>query len=263
MPRRVHSHRPVSIEPLEPRLLRTATSSIATAEFDHAISEPLAITAPAFHASLSQTAENAYIAAFYTSILGRTPDSVALTTWSTYLQAGNTTTQLAAAIASTSEFDSNYVDSLYVQFLGRHADNTGLIAFTNSMRNGTANTGIVQSLLTSPEFITRAGNTPAGYVAALYSNLLDRTASTGEISYWVDTLNAGGTDATIESAIAGSPEARKVIVTTAFETFLGRNPDTTGLTYWTSQLAAGATQPSLIAGLVNSTEYLTAHSLIA
>jgi hypothetical protein len=95
----------------------------------------------------------------------------------------------------------------------------------------------------------------SGYVGNLYTELLHRGGSSGEIAAWVGVLNGGASGEQVARAIANSTEFRSRIVSDDYLRLLGRAPDAAGLNAWVAQLAAGLTPDQIEAALVSSDEY--------
>src|SRR4029077_7619517 len=59
----------------------------------------------------------------------------------------------------------------------------------------------------------------------------------------------------IAHAVAASPEATQIVVSTLYQDTLGRAPDPSGLTYWAGQLQVGASTSTVLASLLGSDEF--------
>jgi len=75
------------------------------------------------------------------------------------------------------------VDSWYLRYLGRHADPAGLHDHVRAIRHGTPLDVVEAAILGSPEYYVRNGNTPEGFVAALYRDVLGRRADRHEFNH--------------------------------------------------------------------------------
>jgi hypothetical protein len=95
----------------------------------------------------------------------------------------------------------------------------------------------------------------AAYVGHLYSELLHRNGSPGEVAGWVSILNGGASGEQVAGAIASSTEFRTRVVSEDYQRLLGRLPEAGGLNAWVSRLAAGLTPDQLEAAIVGSDEY--------
>jgi hypothetical protein len=74
------------------------------------------------------------------------------------------------------------VDGWYHRYLGRHIDPIGRRDHVHALRHGTLAAVVEAAILSSPEYYLRNGNTPEGYVAALYRDVLGRRAGIHEFS---------------------------------------------------------------------------------
>jgi hypothetical protein len=107
------------------------------------------------------------------------------------------------------------------------------------------------SSATSP---ASGGSITPALVAKFYTRVLGRTASDGEINYWVTTLQ-GQPPSVLANDIERAPEARLRVVTGWYQTFLGRTPAGGEPTFWVNQFASGATEEQVLAGILSSAEY--------
>src|SRR5262249_50339398 len=87
---------------------------------------------------------------------------------------------------------ASLVDSWYVRYLGRHADPVGLSSEVRAISRGTPLDVAEAAILASPEYYVRNGNTPEGYVAALYRDVLGRRAGSHEFAHQVNHVLRDG-----------------------------------------------------------------------
>jgi hypothetical protein len=208
-----------------------------------------------------------FISAAYLSILNRAVDPAALTYWSAQAAAGQSDTQIAAAIAGSTEYEGDEVNAIYQEDLHRAADSAGLAYWIGQLQHGTSPDTVRASILGSAEFFTDsrgsgATATNTTFVTALYSHILSR-APDGGLTYWTGLLDTG-TDATTQVAAAflQTDESHGDTISADFETFLARTPTSFELTYFDSLLDANIAQSSLIATFVGSPEFLTLHDIL-
>ncbi len=116
--------------------------------------------------------------------------------WLTDLQTLQTGARLTNAEATTE------VNALYETLLGRAPDAGGEAGFVSALEQGASFTSVVTVILNSPEYAS-INTTPDDFVGSLYTNVLGRTGTTGEIDAWVAT---GDTNAEIVSAFLAAPE---------------------------------------------------------
>jgi hypothetical protein len=122
------------------------------------------------------------------------------------------------------------VNGFYPRYLGRQADEAGIQFWLNAMANGVSEQQVLAGIVGSQEFfVTKGGSTNAGYVTALYSELLLRTdpPSTAELNYYVNQLNAGRPRADIAYGFIYSTEYETQLVNEWFFHYLDdSNPNT-------------------------------------
>jgi hypothetical protein len=111
------------------------------------------------------------------------------------------TVNVTAASAQTVNA-SDLVDSWYHRYLGRHVDSAALNDRLHAIRRGTALDSVEAAILASPEYYARNGNTPEGFVAALYRDVLGRRAGSHEFARQVDHVVRDGRTAVALRIIA-------------------------------------------------------------
>src|SRR5262249_40496091 len=147
------------------------------------------------------------------------------------------------------------VQQLYQKYLHRSADPAGLASGVIALTTGTI-AQLKATLLGSPEYFqTRGNSTNAGFLQAIYPDLLGRAPDAqGEAS--LSQLLAQGTSRTaVATMMINSLEAHQVLVTGYYQEFLGRQPDTAGLNSLVTQLQNGARDEDIIAAITSSGEY--------
>jgi hypothetical protein len=103
-----------------------------------------------------------------------------------------TLTATAAPIQAQTVEVSSLVDSWYVRYLGRHADPVGLTSEVRAISAGTPLDVAEAAILASPEYYVKNGNTPEGFVAALYRDVLGRRAGSAEFAHQVNRVLRDG-----------------------------------------------------------------------
>ena len=94
---------------------------------------------------------NGFLTALYQDALGRAVDNSGQTTFTTQLNGGVTTGQVASAVFASSEFQQDLVQADYALFLNRGADAAGLAAFTSALRQGQTDQQIAAAIAASDE----------------------------------------------------------------------------------------------------------------
>jgi hypothetical protein len=97
-----------------------------------------------------------------------------------------------AAAQSHSHSTADLIDSWYHRYLGRHVDSTGLHDHLRAIRHGTPLDVVEVAILASAEYYARNGNTPEGFVAGLYRDVLGRRAGAFEFNRQVDHVFTRG-----------------------------------------------------------------------
>ena len=124
---------------------------------------------------------------------------------------------------------------------------------------------MLAAIASSDEYFTVHGGTNAGYVEALYQDLLGRAAEPAGLDYWTNRLDNGASRNDLAIEIASSNEFRGLLISdtndnfAAFEgwyqDYLNRDVDAGGHEFWLGQLAAGSTWIDVQSNLLASDEY--------
>jgi hypothetical protein len=110
-----------------------------------------------------QGATNAsFVTAVYADLLNRPPGSGELTTWVNLLNSSSlTTTQMAAGVLGSVEYDGDLVTGYYARFLNRIPGNAELNTWVNDIQGGATNEQVIAAILGSQEFFDLAQQPPA------------------------------------------------------------------------------------------------------
>ncbi len=155
------------------------------------------------------TDQAAFVETLYEDFLHRTGDTTKQSDaggWVSYLLHGGSRAMVIGSIARSDEALGLVVDGLYENILGRAADAAGRKAFIAFLQHGGTVEQAVVALVTSAEFGNRTGSDVA-FLQTLYTQLLGRPASTGELSAWLGGLPLLGR-AGVAAAVVGSAEFR-------------------------------------------------------
>jgi uncharacterized protein GlcG (DUF336 family) len=111
--------------------------------------------------------------------------------------------------------------------------------------------------------LVAGANTPGSiesqFVNELYQDVLHRSASPADVSYFLNEVDNGLPLGVIVDNFLTSPEYHAGEVANDFATYLGRSPDPAGAAFWQSQLDAGTPESQFITSLIASPEYYTKH----
>jgi hypothetical protein len=125
-----------------------------------------------------------------------------------------------------------------VRFLGRTPQNGEDVGWVNALASETEEQVLTQ-FLASAEFYSLAqklvssGTPDERFIQAMYQLVLNRLASSSEVSQWVNALPTLGR-AGVAAAFVESAEFRTEMVSAFYNTVLQRDPDATGLSAWVS-----------------------------
>lgn len=168
-----------------------------------------------------------FVQQLYGATLHRTGEAAGVRYWGDQLDHGASRADVALGFALSSEHIANlqgafdtgiYVSDtastdvarVYYGVLGRAPDAGGLAAEANLIRQGASLHDIVQGFLGSGEYAVRFGSPDnSRFVDALYEHALGRSADTGSLQYWSDTLSHGASRANVAIAITQSAEAHQ------------------------------------------------------
>jgi hypothetical protein len=161
---------------------------------------------------------------------------------------------LVLSLTSSDEYIALRVRQAYTEVLGREPDPVGAAGWLAAIRERRVTVDDVQrTFYDSEEYFLVSGGTPAGYVARLYTTMLDRPAWPGEVDTWVGLMATRGR-AWVVDAIWWSAEAAQRRAGTYYQTFLGRAPDKPGVEAWGRVLLAQG-EGVVRAGIAGSDEY--------
>jgi Domain of unknown function (DUF4214) len=124
------------------------------------------------------------------------------------------------------------------------------------LQGGATDEDVMAAILGSPEYLsTRGGGTNAGFVSAMYQDLLGRAPTAGEQAQWDTAFGAGATRAQVALQVLHSTEFRTRLIQSWFQAYLGRAPTQVELNFYLGQLAGGATDEQIQAAILGSQEF--------
>jgi hypothetical protein len=103
-------------------------------------------------------------------------------------------------------------------------------------------------------------NPTASYVTTLYGSILNRAPDVNGFNYWIQYLQAGGSQTQVSQAFWESLEHRQIQVQQYYQYYLGRPADPVGLNYWGARFLSGASETDIQSAILASGEYQTYHS---
>jgi hypothetical protein len=211
-------------------------------------------------AAAPSPAIESYVISVYDDLFGRAPDPTGLATWTAALGSGTPRIAVANAITSSQEFRSGLIVGAYEAYLGRGPDAAGLQFWLRNMAAGMTIEQLDSGFIASDEYWAGAGGTSAGWVRALYADVLGRGAADSEVAFWQGQLNRGATRAQVAMGFLLSTEYLSTVVDGYYWWLLGRGLDPTGRSTWVSAIQHGARDEQIIGGIIASEEYWVTES---
>jgi hypothetical protein len=185
------------------------------------------------------TEDDAYIQKLYQADLSRSASVGEVAAWEGVLQSFGGPSAVTRGIDTSTEARTRLVDSWYVAYLGRPARGGEEQVWVNELVQGASEEQVQSEILDSQEFYNRAsllenaGSVNQSYVAALYSVVLGRGASAGEIEGWAAALTPGNRSVVADGFLQ-SGEYRSDVVKGFYSTLLHRPaaPSSTEVANW-------------------------------
>jgi hypothetical protein len=104
------------------------------------------------------------------------------------------------------------VDSWYRRYLGRSALNDpGAAGWINLLRRGSPPSSVLAGILGSHEYFIRVGGTMPAFIRALYSDVVGRPPSPGELRFWLQRANIQSRRDIANDILAQNPGAGMVV----------------------------------------------------
>ncbi len=231
-------------------------TTTGTSSFTIRVTDAAAMASQAFTLTVAAegTPASRYITSTYQLFTGRPATTGEIATWSPTVQAGNRY-PLTSALAVSDGWAGYEIDQLYQIVLGRGADPSGRAYWVSQVAAGVRLETIATFYYGGPEYYSANGNTPAGYVTALYQDILHRQPDQSGLNFWVGMLNSGALDRYgVAASFYASIESRRDRVNRLYQRILGRGPDAGGWDYWAGQLLTTG-DVSLAVLLAGSDEY--------
>jgi hypothetical protein len=166
---------------------------------------------------------------------------------------------VASAIVHSNESFGVFIVSEYSRLLGRAPDAGGFNFFMAQLQLGVAPQVIEAEFVASTEYIGNQGGTTSGWVTGMYHDLLARTPSSSELSFWSSAVARGMTPNQVALSFTTSVERDIDVVTSEFSTLLGRAPDAVGLNFFVGALRSGVSRLAVESTIIASDEYVADH----
>jgi hypothetical protein len=202
--------------------------------------------------------------AFYQALLKRGPDFPGATTFANEINSGTPapgTVALQIETAVGHEYYTDLVQSWYVGFLHRQGSAGEMQGYVQELAEGVSNEAVESQILGSTEYFqTRGGGTAAGWLNAVYQDLLQRA---WDGSSHLSQLSGGISRQALALEIMFDPgkEFATKQVNVYYSEFLDRSGNgDAGAASFASQLQAGQmTDEQIIAAILGGAEFSSLH----
>jgi glucose/arabinose dehydrogenase len=228
------------------------------------LEQVLAIIAGSAESFQSQGSSNSrWLDLAYQQLLGRGRDAGS----GGFLDAltrGVPRTQVVGIILGSDEFLLRKVRTTYSTYLGRQpaaAEAAGWLPLLREPAPGAGRPSpgerFLAALLGSEEYLGRKNHTNTVWIASLYTDLLGRSASPGELSATLGRVLGGyGVQRQeVAALIVGSLEFQSKLVAESYQRFLGRVGSSAERAPWVAVLQGGGRNEQVLAGILGSAEY--------
>jgi hypothetical protein len=224
------------------------------------------------------TSNQKFILAVHQDFLLRGVSSDEMTWWTAYLAGGGTRSAMLASLFDDDHFKGLWVFGASLYYLDDDTDDDTFLDVVDDLIASDDFTAAEVAVIAGPRYYANHGGTNSDYVQGVYEDVLLRTPSSGDLSYWSGRLDAGTSTRsslanyfirTSEGAmkrVAGVPGMTSCTATTletsgsltagSYCIVLDRLADSTGATYWAGQLAGSGQLPTHWRALAATSEYL-------
>lgn len=185
------------------------------------------------------TTNDELVQAWYRVYLGRSPAEVAADAGRSYwvgrLDAGNTREVVLDQLMGDRAYVRREIGDYYETYLGRGLDGDSAYWVEGVVNDQFVAEWAAQLIVASDEYYRTwtAGATDAdqAFVRSLYYDLLQRSATQADVSYWRSVLASKGRLAVVRG-IWYAEEGVRVRVDQNYRTILGRGADPAAYSYW-------------------------------
>ncbi len=197
-----------------------------------------------------------FLQTIYGDLLNRDIDGPGQAAWLNVITSGvGGRADAARGVLGSAEYDGQVVQALYQRLLGRSLDPGGL-GYIGVLQQGVIREQVMASILGSSEyFANRGGGSNAGFLSALYRDVLHRDIDGAGQAQFGALLANGVSRSDVALMVLQSREARETLVSNLYQQLLLRTAEAAGRDAWVSLLEGGGTVEDIIAGIVASDEY--------
>ncbi len=199
-----------------------------------------------------------FVNTLYQDLLHRGAEPSGLAFWTGALERGVSRQQVAFSMTSGTEYRTDEVQSLYRDLLKRSADTEGFTYFLGRLNSGATDEQAKAEMIGSTEYFqTRAGQSDAGFVTAVYEDIFLRAPDSAGQAFVTGQLGRGTSRTVVATEVLTSSEYRHNVAEDFYEQFLFRTGETAGLEFWSTHLQRGDTTEQVLAGFPGEPEYST------
>jgi uncharacterized protein YkwD len=196
-------------------------------------------------------------------VLGRQLGGNEVAAWVSWVQStGSITGMVNSFVFSQESYHlqwSGWVQSAYQGYLGRAASSAEMSMWIGSFQGGWTQDAFLSAVLSGSEYQARVGATNDQFVAALYGDLLGRTAAPAEIAMWLGWMQQGVRRSEIVGYFLSSFEYQQrhntLWAAALYQTYLGRPAGGSEINMVVSLLAQGMSFAQIQVAWLSSPEY--------
>jgi hypothetical protein len=195
----------------------------------------------------------------YRDLLGRKVDPAGRAMWTAALDTGaETRSEVALAVESSTELRVRALQQMYATLLQRSLDDSGANTWLRFLQAGGTLKQVEEGILRSPEYYDgRGAGTDAGFLNAVYGEVLSRALDPAGFPTWESALQAGQSRAAVAQAILDSLESNTRQVEEIYHWLLGRDADPSGLATFVGAANGGVSDEAIAADIAGSSEYMS------
>lgn len=180
----------------------------------------------------------AFVKASYEDFLGRVPTEAELD-WNATALAGGAISRATyiKGLAASDEYLSALVKGFYQDTLGRDGSPQDIQYWVDRLRAGEAVSNVAAFFYSSQEYFAGiGGGTVRSWISDLYTKLLGRSATTGDLDYWEGEVASRGRTR-VARDFYQSAESRAARVQKLYQALLGRSASDADASYWSARIA--------------------------
>ncbi|HEV3003603.1 MAG TPA: DUF4214 domain-containing protein, partial [Pirellulales bacterium] len=180
--------------------------------------------------------EMQFVNDLYQDVLHRTASTAEVSYFLNEVDSGVPIQAVVEYFLNSPENHANEIGNDFAAYLGRSPDPAGAAYWQTQLDRGVPENQFIIALLASTEYYVNHGGSDAGFVSGLYQDVLMRSPSAGDLSYWEGQLASGQSKSTLAAAFVHSPEHLATVIDGYYQAYLGRPVDPSGLAYWENVL---------------------------